>query len=251
MTDTESLLREIAANPDDDTVRLAYADHLDELGGEANEAHAEYIRLQIRRHFSQGEDWDSARESHLFCTYSSHWRRAIPGFTISMSSRRGFPCGATAPASAVLAVAGDPFAAFFDEFTLVVDVATSQLNEVLRGPIVAGANWLQIAGPQAASSLRLDVFSRIPLPRLEHLILSGLSLTDIDVGWLCGGIGFPRLRELNLSSNDITGTGAEALVIAPFASRLQRLCLAGNRIGPTSAQKLSKRFGNVLYGGLP
>jgi uncharacterized protein (TIGR02996 family) len=50
MTDREALLRAVAANPDDDTPRLIYADCLDEIGGEANVARARFIRLQIDIH---------------------------------------------------------------------------------------------------------------------------------------------------------------------------------------------------------
>src|SRR6476659_8130049 len=47
MTDREALLRAVAANPDEDTPRLVYADLLDDLGGEANAARARFIRTQI------------------------------------------------------------------------------------------------------------------------------------------------------------------------------------------------------------
>ena len=50
MTDRDAMLRAIAANPDDDTPRLIYADLLDELGGDANAARARFIRLQIDTH---------------------------------------------------------------------------------------------------------------------------------------------------------------------------------------------------------
>lgn len=50
MSDRDALLRAIAANPDDDTPRLIYADLLDELGGHTNTARARFIRLQIETH---------------------------------------------------------------------------------------------------------------------------------------------------------------------------------------------------------
>ena len=46
-TDTRSqLLREIAARPDDDTLRLAFADWLDEHGDAADRDRAEFVRVQ-------------------------------------------------------------------------------------------------------------------------------------------------------------------------------------------------------------
>jgi uncharacterized protein (TIGR02996 family) len=55
MTDEDALLAAIAANPDDDTVRLAYADFLEERGGEVNAARAEYIRIQCERASGRGD----------------------------------------------------------------------------------------------------------------------------------------------------------------------------------------------------
>src|SRR5438876_6690399 len=48
MTDEDALLAAIVANPDDDTVRLAFADWLDERGGELDVAWAGFIRGQVR-----------------------------------------------------------------------------------------------------------------------------------------------------------------------------------------------------------
>ena len=45
--DTRSqLLAEIAANPEDDTLRLAFADWLDEHGDAADRDRAEFVRVQ-------------------------------------------------------------------------------------------------------------------------------------------------------------------------------------------------------------
>ena len=46
LSDRDALLAAIRANPEEDTPRLMFADWLDELGGEANQARAEFIRLQ-------------------------------------------------------------------------------------------------------------------------------------------------------------------------------------------------------------
>jgi uncharacterized protein (TIGR02996 family) len=48
VSDEAALLRAIRAEPDEDTPRLAYADWLDEHGGAAGAARAEFIRLQIQ-----------------------------------------------------------------------------------------------------------------------------------------------------------------------------------------------------------
>lgn len=64
MTTREALLEAICNDPGDDTVRLAYADHLDELGEYDNEERAQVIRLMIgaphareHYHFGSALDW--------------------------------------------------------------------------------------------------------------------------------------------------------------------------------------------------
>lgn len=50
MTDDEhAFLRAAAAEPDEDTLRLAYADYLDDRGGLADDTLASFVRLQVRR----------------------------------------------------------------------------------------------------------------------------------------------------------------------------------------------------------
>ena len=48
MSTEAALLSAIRQFPEDDTPRLVFADYLDELGGAANAARAEFIRLQVR-----------------------------------------------------------------------------------------------------------------------------------------------------------------------------------------------------------
>lgn len=58
-----TFLRAAAANPEDDTLRLAYADWLDEQGGKTQAKHAALVRLQVQR--SRLEIFDPARSSLL------------------------------------------------------------------------------------------------------------------------------------------------------------------------------------------
>lgn len=49
MSERDLLLRAVLDHPAEDTPRLLLADHLDELGGAANAARAEFVRLQCER----------------------------------------------------------------------------------------------------------------------------------------------------------------------------------------------------------
>lgn len=99
MTDEQALLAAIAADPDDDTVRLAYADLLDERGGELNVARAELIRVQCERATRRGDRERRTlllkRSMQLIQRYGREWfvrdwpeagEQAVTGYTFE----RGF-----------------------------------------------------------------------------------------------------------------------------------------------------------------
>lgn len=94
MTDGDQLLRAILTDPTDLTVRLAYADWLDENGGDAE--HAEHIRLSIELAAETLQ-----RRLHLGKKLNSRWKKqlgvkgvhfdAFDGFFYAV--RRSFECG--------------------------------------------------------------------------------------------------------------------------------------------------------------
>jgi uncharacterized protein (TIGR02996 family) len=68
VSEREAFLKAIAAVPDDDTARLAFADWLDEHG---DPDRAEFVRLQIRRARFGGKP--CARETELFAAHRDTW----------------------------------------------------------------------------------------------------------------------------------------------------------------------------------
>lgn len=94
-----AFLGAIRAAPDDDTARLVYADYLDEQGGAANAARAEFIRLQVR--LAALDESDPARdaledrENELLRANEAAWLGPLPapppkGLT-EWRFERGFP----------------------------------------------------------------------------------------------------------------------------------------------------------------
>ncbi|VTU02371.1 Repeat-companion domain TIGR02996 OS=Singulisphaera acidiphila (strain ATCC BAA-1392 / DSM 18658 / VKM B-2454 / MOB10) GN=Sinac_4455 PE=4 SV=1 [Gemmataceae bacterium] len=87
----EPFLRAICADPEDDTVRLAYADWLDENG---DPDRAEFIRLQVAVPLRpKGPDDSSAREAILWRGNVSRWNQEVPtvkGIDWTWEYRRGF-----------------------------------------------------------------------------------------------------------------------------------------------------------------
>jgi uncharacterized protein (TIGR02996 family) len=256
MTDTElALLRAIAAHPDEDTPRLAFADYLDETGGACEGARAEYIRIQISR---QRGLTDAAtderlykREVDLYAAYSATWRRELPeGYNVPLiAGCRGFWNRARAPARAVLAAADDPFAQLIDELGLGEPLSLEQLQEFVRLPyarrlVSLGLPWTD--APLGAAGAR--VLAGAGLTRLESLSFGRQVIGDDGLRALCASVHFPALRELYLSENEITDAGVDVLLASALVPRLRKLVLRANPISRTAARTLVARCGGVVEG---
>ena len=105
MTERDALLRAVCENPDDDTVRLAFADWLDENGDKADRARAEFVRVQCE--LAGGPEGRkraalARREEKLLAAHKEAWEApfrqfevAGPGraFVYGVHFRRGFVWG--------------------------------------------------------------------------------------------------------------------------------------------------------------
>lgn len=95
MSDEKALLGAIWEHPHDDTVRLAYADWLQEAGGASNAARAEFIRLQCA--LAKLDDWDDGAEplkvriKPVWKRWGRRWRARLPEPHRECEFRRGFP----------------------------------------------------------------------------------------------------------------------------------------------------------------
>jgi uncharacterized protein (TIGR02996 family) len=92
MTDEElAFIRSAAAEPADDTLRLVYADWLEEQGGEALAAQAAFVRLQVERsgRVPADDGWIKAleQETALQRKYQRDWNGRIHRYL----SKRQFP----------------------------------------------------------------------------------------------------------------------------------------------------------------
>ena len=94
MTTLDALHAAVVARPDEDTPRLAYADHLDELGGDSNAARAEFIRVQIERARLPRTDPRRAellaRERELAGVWAWEWAVPLRQHVSEWVFRRGF-----------------------------------------------------------------------------------------------------------------------------------------------------------------
>jgi uncharacterized protein (TIGR02996 family) len=255
MTDTEAaLLRAIADYPDEDTPRLAYADFLDEQGGETAAARAEYIRIQIRRQRGLADKASDAelyrREVELYVAHAATWRLELPaGYEATVvACRRGFWHRAGAAPAAVLAAADDPLAHLIDELTLTSDPGPHELREMLKLPHVRELVALVLRGAIPVGFLGARVLADSDFPRLVRLGLGGQHVGDAGVRLLCASPSLPRLRELDLALCNITDAGADILLNSALLPRLRRLNLWNNPISPAAARRLAARFTGILTG---
>jgi uncharacterized protein (TIGR02996 family) len=228
MTDTETaLLRVIAAQPDEDTPRLVYADYLDESGDPSSAARAEFIRLHTRAARlppdSPERGFLDRRVDQLLCAWDVAWQREWPdGYKRLCGYRRGFAHRVASSASTLTTAADDPRLLFVDYLELTPDVSGSQLGAVLGHPLFARLTELVVrGGPLGPEGTR--VLAAGQYPRLERLVLAGSMPGDADLSALGRSDGFPRLRVLDLAINAITAAGLDEFRRLPLAGRLDQL----------------------------
>ncbi len=248
MTDEHALLAAIAANPDDDTVRLAYADFLDEQGGDSNVARAEFIRIHIRLVRQRDAEAEAEllrfRLDQLQQQWNQVWLKDMPeGLTMLSDYRRGFVSRASALASAFPPSRDDPRLLLIAELDLTVDVPASRLREIVTHQMFSRLVALRVKSALPIGFPGARMLAEGDYPRLERLSLARLGIGNIGLKAVCESWGFPRLRQLALSDNHITDVGAETLLNSHLAARLRYVSLGGNEISWAMMQRISERFG--------
>lgn len=212
-----ALQRAIADQPEEDTPRLAYADYLDELGGEANIARAEFIRIQVMLYRLTVETPEAkaarSRASELLERYRLKW-----GFPRKSTRRQDSPCTIRR--------------GFVDEWVLALDQKQTEVKRfityITRFPIrrlriADQASYLRRAvetlNPSALASVNLlDVPA---LQKIKHLEINGQTWVDEGVHKLFSLEHFPSLTSLALIGTPITSSGVAAIAHLPkFVSLL-------------------------------
>jgi uncharacterized protein (TIGR02996 family) len=237
MTDRQALLRAVAANPDEDTPRLMYADLLDELGGEANAARARFIRLQIDLARCPPSGWFAKSDrlcevARLAGEFATHWLGELPKWAAAQTrgQRFGaddFPRGFLDS----LTVSPGTFAAQGDQLLDVAPiqrlVAPGLLKRKAAQTFFHSPCLLRIralALPDADADLIASLVSASPvLSGLEELDLSGSGLTDRSAAVLARAADLGNLRTLRSHRSRLTASGAAALLSAAWLPKLEAL----------------------------
>ena len=260
MTDRMALLQSVLANPDDDIPRLVYADWLEEFGTDADVARAHFIRAEIE---AEGLPANSPERieaestaAKLFNKHGTTWNAELPNWSAwydsSLVYRRGFV--------EELRTVFRRFRVGGEELLRAAPITrlqlTSRSNYFSSGDYVRENFLSRIVSLQLGPHLTFDVNSmnnfndKFPtLTNLKTLILTNNSLDD---GALSAIRFMPQTRlcdtltELDLSDNRITDAGGWLLATAREMSRIVRLNLSGNDIGPDAARALHNRYGDGL-----
>jgi uncharacterized protein (TIGR02996 family) len=224
----EPFLRAICADPEDDTVRLVYADWLDENG---DPERAEFIRLQIAVPLQPKEfDPRYARAEELRKKNWDIWFGGLPkleGIEWVWFVRRGFVFG-------VVASAGKWFVAHREQIFGATPVQNLTLIDAGQGTVER-----VLAVPETE--------------RLTSLTLRRCRIAPgyFDVVTRCPRLG--RLRSLTISDRFhlppyqcLTDDEARALVNTPFLPRLEALHLSG-WISEQAERVLLTRYRTVRF----
>jgi uncharacterized protein (TIGR02996 family) len=241
----ESLLRAIIEHPEDDALRLVYADWLEEHG-EADRS--EFVRAQIERdrlgrpaigcHFgpvrnlarltaAQAKRRDKllAREKVLWERNKKAWQAELPVLSgIDWSDPdRGF----------VEEVTAENFAAFRRHAHRLFDL--TPLRGLRFGP---AERFPEPQDVKADSGVRLAEFPA--LARLRHLEFHGSALGGRGASALARSPHAANLVSLEMSMSLVDDAGAAALAESPHLGNLRGLFLYMNRIGNVGASALAR-----------
>jgi uncharacterized protein (TIGR02996 family) len=233
MSEHDALLAAICEHPEDDVVRLVYADWLEENGADAR---AELIRLQIELAGLLEDDPRRPelrrRQADLLARYGDAWRAALPrleGITWG-DFERGFVTAVTAE--------DEPT---FDRCAPALFAAAPVRRLHLRR-VGTGDVWEFSTGPR---NFRQDFTGVERLATSPHLA----RLADLDLAGAVIGAGGVRaltasphlsgLTALHLANNGIEPAAAEVLAHSPLLARLRALDLGCNLVESDGARALA------------
>ena len=225
MTAEDAFLDDIRENPEDDAVRLIYADWLDDRGAPGDADRAEFIRVQIAAVSLQGQEL--ARNHQRACDLlDRHWGdwtgpvwRILGRKTHASAAPVGFRRG------------------FLHELTLDAAELLAHHRALFRlGPI--GKLRLLAAGGQGAALSECEPLSR--LQELEFADYFRDPLAASDMMALANSPHLGRLRVLRLSRNNLGDAGVYALAGAAWLAGVVVLDLTDNGLSLDGVMGLAR-----------
>lgn len=263
MTEAETFLTAIIAQPDDDTVRLVYADWLTEYGGDPDRG--EFIRTQIELARTP-PDCDATnrrravlfgREAELLKKHKKTWLAPFVPYARESSFERGFVQAVELPAKAFVERSDGWYALApitrvkiteILDYDRATQTRTSWAPNLFTSPHLSRVTALDLYG-QALTAADLEPLAEHPdLSRLRELVLVWNRLGNDGATLLANMAQLSGLEALDLSSNGITDPGARAIALGRYFDNLKELRIARNSIHNAAWALLEDRFGSALAG---
>jgi uncharacterized protein (TIGR02996 family) len=237
----EAFLCDILENPEDDAVRLIYADWLMERGDAVSAARGEFIQTQCRITRSEGTltDWNEwadlaaqlprlrEREKALLAEHGQSWAGPVRGLAAEYEFRRGFVENLALAASDFVSHAETLFSSapiLRIRFTLM-NVAMTRLASC---PYLARLQALDLRSTWIAGSAGLRaLLSSSHLGCLRSLSLQNCRIGNDGVQALAESPVLGQLTALDLGGTDINREGVTALLRSRFGGQLRHLNIAG------------------------
>jgi uncharacterized protein (TIGR02996 family) len=234
----DAFLQSILENPDDDSVRLIFADWL----MERDDPRGEFIRIQceLARLQEPLSDWDAwasaserlpelaAREKELLAKHGKTWAEPISSITNHYEFRGGFVERVSLSAALFLQRQADLFRRTPIQEVHFTSVAAGEVLALASAPELARLKTIDLSG-QLVTPVLFGLLGSRRLTRLRALKLSRCSVSD---GLLEHLAAFPRLAQLqflDLSHNNLTIDGVRRLFHSRFWGPRTALNLVGNR----------------------
>ncbi|HUR53172.1 MAG TPA: TIGR02996 domain-containing protein [Gemmataceae bacterium] len=262
MSDEAAILAAIAAQPAEDTPRLAYADWLDEHGDAAARIRAEFIRVQCA--IKPLDDLPSADAQQYATLYrrqneilEGHRRDLLGPLGEELNETdmhrdvtfdRGFVSDLTLEVPRFLRHA-DAIAAFQPLPVVTVTGLGPWLDALSEQPhhaeLIARCRVQSDGHPEPVIFTPNGIWNIFveswPWSRLVALDLEACLIRDEGLERLAQGVNdnLVSLTELDLSGNEISDDGVRLLVASPLWPRLKRLVLGGNPISDVGAVTLA------------
>ncbi len=270
MTDRDALYHAILANPDDDTLRLVYADALEESGDPRRAAfvrtHVELARvpdddpLAIQARYHDPKEDAARRRAELpplpdkLSWPHDPFRRGLPG---AVQARDGgafvghaehlfarYPIEALELTVVRLAEAADlaacPYLNRLRSLSFVQGVSRQGIAPLLESEHVARLTELHL-GPQFTTAEAIGEVARSQLfPRLTSLSLRADRAGGAVTAALAGLTRPPRLKRLDISGNRLTWLSLDTLRTSAVLDSLGELDLSDNNLGPEGLAALEE-----------
>jgi uncharacterized protein (TIGR02996 family) len=250
MTEDERLLQAIFEAPDDDALRLVFADWLQERGKPRLAARGELMRVQCAlardgldgRHRQELE----ASERELLRAHRKAWLGPLVQHVRRWSYRRGL-AEVSMSAGKLLKKSETQLSQALARawvWGIEFESATTRWEALASSPLLRGLGKLTFARPPLPEA-GLLALTKGALPLLHELVIAADGIGDDGLRALAQTRSWPRLARLSIEFNPftpeppITPAGLSSFVESRLCGQLRALDLSGSGAGPAGLEALA------------